>query len=324
MALILMVMIMMKRLIQNCYAVPNAQDSCNVSAPKEIATHRSSLKLIPYFNSHLHVVNECLCVSYNVLTRVGLQKEFALRVPRTPIIVGIRHPILFFQSFWNMLADNNNRRFSNKSPYDFTEHCAENDRSCSYECKGPNALLCLHRSRFHLWLARSGKTLLTNTERELLAPDDKDGGMKLTNRNMTNPLFVYEISQLKHDYLWDELALLLKVPNIPHDIYKGNKDDRKPSPNRIDICDRQYDDFRAMIMPHAYNMSKWLCDYFVPRAKDESKSDVIIAKSDVFCETVKSYELDPCNRLVRMDNGVYLIPPDSSMSRNSSNKIVLK
>lgn len=231
--------------------------------------------------------------------------EFSLSLPKTLLINGIRHPVLFFQSFWNMLVDNRNPKYRGKTPFDFMEHCGERGHGCLYECPGPHNL-CLHKARFHLPLARTGKTLLDNTERELLAPDDKDGGFKLTNHKVKNPIFLYELSQLNENKTWDDLAALLKVPFIPHALHFGdNKKRKRISKDRINICDDKYDDFRSQIMPHSYNMSMWLRDYLVPVAMDETRDDVIISNPENFLEIVKGYVDDPCNRLVRTDDGSY-------------------
>jgi hypothetical protein len=237
--------------------------------------------------------------------------EFSTYLPQTLMIIGVRHPILFFQSFWNMLTDFNTKGFRKgaATPYDLSAHCGFNDNErqskyCNSECPG-RQMVCMHKTRFHIQLAKIGKTMLDNMERQLLAPDDPDGGLKLTNHYIKNPIFLYELSEMKEDYMWDALAQTLNVPNIPHDIHEGNKDARVPHRKRINICDHQYDGFRAMIMPHAYNMSIWLCDYLVPVAKNESRTDVVIADPDRFCEIVKDYANDPCHKLTRMDNGTY-------------------
>lgn len=243
--------------------------------------------------------------------------EYSKHLPKSLIIAGIRHPVLFFQSFWNMIMDFQTKDTNKpgKTPYDTMDYCGENNKKCNFEC--PNgALVCFAKTRLHLPLARIGKTLLDDKERELLAPDDKDGGHKLTNHHIKNPIFLYDTSQLNHDYMWDELAKTLKVPEIPHDIHEGSNEARSPSEDRINICDAEYDDFRSWIMPHAYNMSIWICEYLVPVAKNETRDDVIIANPDRFCEIVRKYGEDPCNRLVRMSNGTYILDQklDSTIS----------
>ena len=217
------------------------------------------------------------------------------------IIVGVRHPVLFYQSFWNMIKDFDKNR--NKTPYDFLDHCRENDRFCNLECPR-RQLVCLHKTRFHLPLARAGKTFLSNQERELLAPDDKDGGLKLTNHHIKNPIFLYELSEIKEDYMWSKLASLLRVQSIPHDIHEGSHENREASKDRINICDPEYDNFRALIMPNAYNMSIWFCNYLVPAAKNESQN-MYMANPDRFCDIVKDYRKDPC--ILRLGNGTYIL-----------------
>ena len=141
--------------------------------------------------------------------QISKLNEYSKFLPKTLLIVGVRHPVLFFQSFWNQLTDNN--WLKGKTPYDYMEQCV--GHHCNNECPRHD-ILCLHRTRFHLPLATIGKTPLDDTERELLAPDDNDGGFKLKNHRIKNPIFLYEINQLNEDKTWADLTKLLKVPNI--------------------------------------------------------------------------------------------------------------
>jgi len=85
---------------------------------------------------------------------------FSKYLPRTKLIVGIRHPFKWFKSFWNMQAHREN---AVASPYNRTTPCVKKAR-CRDSC--PNGqLFCLHRARFHLGLAKLGKTNLTKEER---------------------------------------------------------------------------------------------------------------------------------------------------------------
>ena len=62
--------------------------------------------------------------------------------------------------------------------------------ACTREMQG----ICTNNARFHRQLARLGKTALNSTERSLLHLDLND--IKgLGTRRVTNPMFVYEISQ---------------------------------------------------------------------------------------------------------------------------------
>jgi len=75
----------------------------------------------------------------------------------------------------------------------------DNPRGCQVGChKGK--LFCVGRARFHLAIAKLGKTQLSTAERKLLAPNDRDGGKNLENWNIQNPLFIYEMNEVRTYY----------------------------------------------------------------------------------------------------------------------------
>jgi hypothetical protein len=236
-------------------------------------------------------------------------KEWSTHLPRTKIIVGIRHPILWFQSFWNMQLRGGHLRFSQnpktgqRDPYMITRPCY--GRHCRNGC--PNhQLFCTNRARFHLSLAALGKTSLSSDERQLLSPNDPDGGVNLKNNNITNSIFVYEQQELNEEYVWVNLAKYLDVEYIPHDKYRGSHDKKEPSVF-TDFCEDQYDLFRAMMMPSAYELSVWLQEYFLPVAMDDNRPDVVVPNVTRMMEIVDTYKYDPCGKLIRLDNGTYII-----------------
>jgi hypothetical protein len=51
----------------------------------------------------------------------------------------------------------------------------------------------------------------------------------------------------------------------------------------------------------------WLQKFFLPIARDASRADVFVADVDNFTAIIKNYALDPCQRLIRMDNGTYIL-----------------
>lgn len=142
--------------------------------------------------------------------------DWSQKVPRTLVIVGIRHPVLWFQSFWNMQAQNFPHNYpQNVTPYDRTRICTTcQNRGCPRK-----QLYCVARSRFHLSLARLGKTPLDTTERALLAPKDGDGGDNIKPKDIRNKIFLYEQTELNQEDVWQTLARLLQYPpgTIPHD-----------------------------------------------------------------------------------------------------------
>jgi len=230
--------------------------------------------------------------------------EWSAHLPRTGVIVGIRHPVLWFQSFYNMQAN-----FNIEKPllpvYRYNATCSGGG-SCRSGCPN-NWLFCTSRARFHVALARLGKTPMGDAERSLLAPNDFDGGLSVQSMNIRNPVFLYESSQIGDDVLWEDLADFLSYAGeIPHNKFVGSHGPqrseemiKKVEARKIDICEPTYDNFRKELMPYAWQMSRWICDYFVP------SGDVRVTEG--FCSIVRDYENDPCGRLVHVGNGTYVL-----------------
>jgi hypothetical protein len=178
-------------------------------------------------------------------------------------------------------------------------------RGCRGSC--PNhQLFCLGRARFHLPLARLGKTALSKEERQLLAPNDIDGGENLVNFNISNALFLYEQTELREGYLWKKMSDFLGVSHIPHRKFKGSAGHGR----NYTLCSPHYDDFRAALMPYSYELSVWMLKYFLPVANDPNRPDVVVADVERLSGIVKSYADDPCDRLIRTVNGTFVLKPD--------------
>mmetsp|Transcript_13616 Transcript_13616/g.15154 ORF Transcript_13616/g.15154 Transcript_13616/m.15154 type:complete len:286 (+) Transcript_13616:281-1138(+) len=160
--------------------------------------------------------------------------------------------------------------------------------------------VCFHRARLHLPLARLGKTQLLDEERQLLAPEDPDGGSQLLNGRITNQLFVYDQTQMNSKEganYWEELAKFLGVSHIPNESYHGSKG--VFGGGNKTLCVDYYDEFRAKLMEHSYNMSIWLEEYFLPISLNPQRQDVTIINPNEFRTIIQSYKDDPCERLIR-------------------------
>lgn len=217
-----------------------------------------------------------------------------------------RHPVLWFSSFWKMR--------DKETPNELTGICPCNVdargrrrgksecRSCRLSCP-KRQLYCVGRARFHLPLARLGKTTLSEEERLFLAPHDFDGGKFLVNFNISNPIFLYDQTELREGYLWKELSEYLGVSHIPHRKFKGSVGHGR----NYTLCDPLYDDFRSRLMPYSYDLSTWLQRYFLPVANNPSRPDVRVADVERLTTVVRSYTQDPCKRLVRTENGTYVL-----------------
>jgi len=247
------------------------------------------------------------------------------KLPKTNLIVGIRHPVMFFQSFCNQM-----RHYSTKSVKleDFiNEKKLKKNGRDSHQCD--NQLVCVARSRFYLSLARLGKTLLGPDERHLLTTElyQSKRRMNVTSKKLNsfpiqsttnntsgdkmigvqNNVFLFDSNQGKNEYLYQELAQFLKIdfdklPSIDA-VYKtkwsgNNKTSENEDRLVFDICLPQYEHVRKELMPISYTLGRWLLDYFIPASY--TRNDVTIPNVTAFKEIVHGYLQDPCNNtLVR-------------------------
>jgi len=236
--------------------------------------------------------------------------DFSKFLPKTKLIAGIRHPVLWLQSFVRMLGG---ERYVDA--YMKAISCNEvKSSSCNRKGKACpfGQMYCVGRSRFHVGLARMGKTALTLEERNWLRPNDWDGGERLYNMKVKNSIFVYEQTQLKEDYVWRKLEKYLNVPEIKNE----KKHTSHGSEGEFDICGEHYDELRAKIMPIAHEMSVWLKRFFIPVALDKNRPDVVIPNIDGFSKITAAYTNDPCGRLLRQSDGSYILPNTTGFEEN--------
>lgn len=232
-------------------------------------------------------------------------KSFAKYQPQTVIIVGVRHPVLAFQSYYNMLINNG---WHLEDPHELTHSCHEKNkknvsRSCSSRgCprKFGSGVICLDRFRYHRSLAKLGKTPLKRKELNLLNlyPSEKP----FRSYNVANKIFLYDVKQLEPGYdnnqiFWKDLSGVLDLPfDIPSQnktIKPGLKNSAekqsKRDKSKIDICKSVHTNLRAILMTFATQSADWICQYFL------LQDDVFVSTPDHFCSSIMvEWKQDPC------------------------------
>ena len=236
-------------------------------------------------------------------------RDLSKYLPRTKLIVGIRHPVKWYSSFYNMQAAN--LVIPPADDVYFTEKC---ERGCGKEFCKTGRLFCINRARFHLGLAQLMKTPLDEAERQWIPPE-----LDASQPGVRNDIFPYDTDQLgdkdggRTEQLWSDLGRFIGYDGtIPHDLYHGSHGRNRGNPRTplIDICDARYDPIRATLLEHGYQMANWICPYFV-----EKGDKVFVSSKDYLCELVSQYQVDPCNRLVRSGNETYVIKDSNSITR---------
>ena len=208
--------------------------------------------------------------------------------PDTKLIVGIRHPIRWFESFYNFRIQN----------FGVMPH----PNILIGQCQTKEYLsVCTDRGRFHLSLARLMKTNYANDTEEQKCFSEREWSTLSESpfRNMSNPVFLYDTSQLSDGTrannfrrdLQQYLGLNYELSTVPHFTpgMKLNETEQSLRNSRkIDICHEEYDTLRLELVQIGRRASLWIRRYFLQHPS------VTVSSRDQLIEILKSYGKDPC------------------------------
>jgi hypothetical protein len=172
----------------------------------------------------------------------------------TKIIVGVRHPVRWFESFYNFRS-----RHPRGEP--FSLEPAELIGECKSESQG----VCTARAEFHGNLAMLAKTNLTNPDEwKLLRMRDKYQRITLID----NPVFLYDVNQLydsnatRTEAFKADLRDFLGVKaDMPEPVKEGKAS--KPKMQKMDICEPEFAALRAELLEIGERASIWITKYFM-------------------------------------------------------------
>jgi len=208
--------------------------------------------------------------------------------PRTKLIVGLRHPVKYFESYYNFRARHPQRKSSLGD--NTTLPPAETlIGPCPMNSQG----VCTDRARFHVNLAKLGKTNWTDPEEQRL--------LHLTRKQqhitvVPNPLFLYDMDQLydanakrREQFrtdLKDFLGLSTPLPplTVPPSTHKKFK--------ALDICLPLYDELRAELIESGARASRWIRDFLLSMANE---NNVTISSPEYFESILRTWKYDPCD-----------------------------
>ena len=220
--------------------------------------------------------------------------------PTTKFIVGLRHPVSWFGSFYNYQSYRNITLPKNTS-------------TLIGKCSINHEKVCTDRARFHAGLARLGKTPMQDEdEMNLLfglrydkqqqqpysnatkAVDNTQSDRNLRKHGgLPNQVLLYEIRQI-HD---KEISKQRLVPtNIKQ--YLGIHEDLPPilsykqkKKRAINICDDEHKDARRILVEHGVDAAIWIKRYFL-------KSDSVeVISQNSFHRFIGDWGVDPCSNL---------------------------
>jgi len=266
------------------------------------------------------------------------RNKLGIHYPQTKLLIGLRHPVLWFESFYNYRVQNG------YTMPNLTEH-----KLAKFVCEKEFHGACVSRASYHVTLARWGKTPLLSPNDEKYDSFYKTGYKRddewsifsqkeqrdLKNEfNKTaispNPLFLYDVSQLRvpptggKDDVDDEkqshkryedfvlslqrfLGVPMNVSAMPAMIRESPGRDLNATEQarrdslKIDICDDKFKAYHERLLEVGTTFARWITNYF-----SKSPYGVVlgggysIEGTSHLLETIQSYGNDPClERLLR-------------------------
>lgn len=198
--------------------------------------------------------------------------------PETSLIIGLRHPVEWFQSFYSTHSKHGNKKLP--------------PAELMVGAKMPIQV------RFHSHLSRLGKTNVTNLhEAKLLRM-----GKAVQPPKMPNPVFLFEVNQpfdtelgLGEQYQTDLskfLGLSTPLHNITDEVYNSWNEEKPPQ----FICDDKYQHLRAELLNIGSESAEWIQKYFIPHP------DVTISSPDKLKSLLQAWSIDPCTNKKKAHN----------------------
>ena len=216
--------------------------------------------------------------------------------PRTKLIVGVRHPVKWFESYYNFKA---RKGYSMPPPETLV---------------GPDLPRMV---RFHVNLGLMGKTNVSFDldQQRLILPYLAEYGANLTHlERMNNPIFLYDIAQpfdvnaTRQEQFRNDLADYLALP-------LGGRLSEHLKPRKVipenyhiamEICDANYTNLRNELVEVGRAAAAWILDYFLPLP------DVTVSSVDFFREQLLTWQFDPCDHDHKSSNAMEFLAKNES------------
>lgn len=150
--------------------------------------------------------------------------------------------------------------------------------------------LCSYRAVFQLFLARLGKTDLTDPAELALFPEEYRE--TIVRSGSSHKIFLYDASQLndlQHEasFLSDlQLFLGLRQPIPP--IRQNATEPASPHGMHLNICDTEYDSLRSLLLEQAKDTATWMQKYFLASPEVTVSSEFHVRRIHA------KWGVDPC------------------------------
>lgn len=225
--------------------------------------------------------------------------------PETKFIVSLRHPVKWFESFYNFRQYHH---FPRKMPsteeligpcVDGNPYPSVHNGNKKHSGTADKQGVCTDRANYHWVLSRLGKTPMTTAKEITLLQH----GMDVTATK--NKIFLMEDRQIllsnpsSQNFttdLRDFLGLHHDLPLLqPYEPPKNKYADTKKYKNRdaasgtINICDPEHDKVRSILVDIGKDAAEWISEYFI------QSPDVVVSSKELFVGLLEDWGHDPCS-----------------------------
>ena len=238
----------------------------------------------------------------SVTTKYGVKCSGMIRKPlgienfanlaTTKIIVGVRHPVDWFQSNYNyrvMLHHKDNSSSTSTSTSTIPSPIKLINLDANWRGVSTTA------AQFDKYLKQLGKTSLDHDELSDMLQSLSKSNIRI-NHNPNVKVFLYTIEQLedkdsiRRTKFENELQnfLGLQYPFTDFSTQAKSNVNKVSYPEYIDICQPQYDRLRNLLVMEGKKSSEWIINSFL------LSEDVVVSNSEYFIERLRTWGVDPC------------------------------
>ncbi|GKY98579.1 hypothetical protein MPSEU_000814700 [Mayamaea pseudoterrestris] len=264
-------------------------------AERHYLTKRQPAKMVKYLHAQpknqLRAYKAPRDVCHSVVVE-SLAKYFS----SAKLIIGLRHPIDLFESFYNYRVA---RNWTMPPPESLIGRCMYSMKTDHEKIMRVEELgglrdqgVCTDVTDFHVNLSHLQKTRQYENETKYKELLGKSSLRQRPDIDVPNPIFVYEIRQLANSSatfrndLTNFLGLHQPLGKPDIDPVASNVYDHV----NVDICDPRYRLVRRELLANGKNAAKWIKQYLM------DAPGVTMSEKSVFAGYLNDWKKDPCLR----------------------------
>jgi hypothetical protein len=216
-----------------------------------------------------------------VFSRENYRRYF----PKTKFIIGLRHPVLWFESFYNHRIQN---EFPMPPPGRLIGSCKKSHKS-----------VCTDRANFakHLSQIEPSRQVFLYDVSQLYDDNDNikhdNNGVKAVESSTTKDGLVRgdQFRQDLEDFLQLQIPLKGKIAHVrPGRKAMSAEHQQELNSKKITICDPEHEDVRRRLQQHATESATWIESVFL------ANPNVKVSSLSFFLQILSTWHHDPCKK----------------------------